>query len=111
MATKSDSSLTIDTDLNQAFPLVKGKFTAEEAQEILMALIESKVAFHSIKNLRAFEQSGEADLKSERRIGELEDMRDKILELIKRAKETHRQLEIESNISISFADESTVESN
>jgi len=97
--------LTKDTNLNQAFSLVKGTFNAEEAQEILMALIESKVTFHSIKNLRAFEQSGESDLKSEKRIKELENMRDEIIELINQAKRTHRQLEIDSKINISFADD------
>lgn len=98
----------MNTDLKnlQVFSLVKGEFAAEEAQEVLMALIESKVTFHSIKNLRSFERSGKADTRSEKRIEELEKMREEMLELVKQAKETNRQLKIDSKINITFADDS-----
>lgn len=101
----------MNTDLKklQKFPLVNGKFAAEEARDLLMALIESKVAFHSIKNLQSFERSGETDTKSEKRIEELENMRKKMLEIVKQAKETEQQLEIDSMINIAFANDSAVE--
>jgi len=106
MTTKSEPSLTMNSDLDQAFSLVQGMFNADEAREILMALIESKMTFHSLKNLRSFEQSGEADPQSENRIEELEKMRNEMLELVKKAKKTNRQLDIDSKICISFAEDS-----
>ncbi|HKK45348.1 MAG TPA: hypothetical protein VJ964_07495 [Balneolaceae bacterium] len=107
MTTKSDTSLTMNKDSNRNYSLVKGAFTADEAREVLMALIESKITFHSLKNLRSFEQSGETDSKSKKRIEELENMREEMLELIKQARKTGFQLQIKSTIDITIADNSS----
>ncbi len=102
MNTKSNSSLTVNNDLNQNLSLVKGTFTAEEAREILMALIQSKLKFHNLKNLRSYEQSGKADPTSENRIQELEEVREDVLELIKHATKTDQQLQIDSKVNITL---------
>lgn len=109
MATKSESSLTMNKDLAETFALVKGTFTVDEAREVLMALIESKVTFHSRKKLRSFEQSGEADPKSEKKIAELENMRKEVLELISHAKKNDQQLQINSELNITLVENSAPE--
>ncbi|WP_148899422.1 hypothetical protein [Fodinibius salinus] len=102
MSNKSNPSLTLNNDLNQNLSLVEGTFSAEEAREILMALIQSKLKFHNLKNLRSFEQSGQADSKSENRIQELQEMREEVLELINHADKTDQQLQIDSKVNITL---------
>lgn len=84
------------------YPLVDGSFKAAEAREVLMNLIGSKIAFHSVKNMSSLERNGEADAHSERRIEELQLSRKEIRELLKIAEEDELQVRISSGIHISL---------
>jgi len=92
----------MDSDQNnvQKLELIKGHFTATEAREVLMNLINSKLSYHNKKNLRSIERSGQVDQNSEKRIEELKDMRQKMVELVKKAKEQGAKMNIHSEISV-----------
>jgi|GEM_PF-715906 len=97
-----DELLTVDqkSETSEKFSLIEGTFSAEEAQEILMSLLGKKLSFHSKKNLRSFEHSGQEDPEAEERIQELEQIRNEVLELLQSAKEEDFRLEIHSEVEI-----------
>jgi hypothetical protein len=90
----------MNSNLNQPFSLVDSTFTFDEAREVLMSLIQSKLTFHNLKNLRSYEQTGQANFTSEKRIQELEQMRSEILDLIMYARNTGQKLKIKSEINV-----------
>lgn len=100
MAKKSQSLLTMDSNLKKSFSLVENTFTSDEAREVLMSLIKSKLTFHNLKNLQSFEQTGKGNSKSEKRIEELKKMRDEMLQLISYAGKTGQKLKINSEINV-----------
>lgn len=61
--------------------LIDGDFSAEDAREILIDLINKKIQFHSLKSHEKWEKSGTIDLNGQKRIKELEQARANILEL------------------------------
>jgi len=97
-----DELLTADqkSETPQEFSLIEGTFSAGEAQEILMSLIGKKLSFHSKKNLRSFEHSGQEDPATEERIQELEQIREEVLEFLQGAKKEDVSLEIQSKVQI-----------
>lgn len=86
--------------------LIKGTFTPNEAREVLMSLVRSKISFHKKKNLQSYEHHGKEDLESKQRIEELEKMREKLLKIFKNADEEGVSIKIESQIDIQFMDNS-----
>lgn len=104
MAKKAESILTMNSNLNKSFSLVDNTFNSDEAREVLMSLIKSKLTFHNLKNLRSFEQTGEANYKSEERIEQLEEMREEILDLLMYAGKTGQKLKINSQINVELVE-------
>lgn len=51
--------------------LIDGEFSTEEAQTILMALIENKIRYHRQENLSHEERFGDSSKRSSRRIDQL----------------------------------------
>lgn len=92
----------MDSDQNnvQELELVKGQFTAEEAREVLMNLINSKLSYHNKKNLRSIERSGQVDQNSKKRIEELKEMRQNIVQLVKKAEERGVKMNIHSEVKV-----------
>lgn len=86
----------------QDFLLIDGQFTADQAQEVLMHMISGKLSFHSILNLRSLEHQGQADPVSEKRIEELKKTRLELLKVIQQAEERGVELNIFSEITVSF---------
>ncbi|NGP75070.1 hypothetical protein G3570_00380 [Balneolaceae bacterium YR4-1] len=84
------------------FELVKGEFTTAEAREVLTNLINSKLRFHSKKNLQAYEQSGKTDPNSESRIQELKQLRKQLLEDLNEAREEDCMVELQASINLKF---------
>ena len=72
---------------SKTFTLVKGSYSPDDAKEILMNLIQSKIQFHNIRKLSSFEKSGSRDEKSEDRISDLKETRKEILEILKSSDE------------------------
>ncbi len=84
----------------QEYKLVKGTFNLDEAREVLMSLINSKINFHAKKNLSSRERFGTIDQDSEKRIEELNISREEILHLLKNADESKQKITIVSTISL-----------
>lgn len=84
------------------FKLVKGEFTPAEAREVLTSLINSKLRFHSKKNLQAYEMHGKTDTNSEQRIQELKQLRKKVLADLSKATEEDCTVELQANVNLKF---------
>lgn len=66
----------------ETIDLIKGTFTPNEAQEILLQLLDSKITFHNIKNWSSRERFGKPDADSEQRLKYLRKSRDKVKKLV-----------------------------
>lgn len=86
------------------FTLIKGTFTREEAQEILMTIFSAKVNFHQLKNFSAKERFGKDDKIAQKRIAALNRSVEKVEQKLAKAKAKNKKLIINSDITISFAD-------
>ena len=60
------------------YKLIDGLFTLSEASEVLFALIDSKIKFHTLKSFCKEEQEGSPCEKSRKRIRELIALRDEL---------------------------------
>ena len=83
--------------------LINGQFSSEEAQEILMNILSSKIRFHEMKNFSSQERLGEPDKIAQKRIPELKEEMEKIKKLIAQTQSSNQQMNINSEINISFS--------
>ncbi|CAN5792595.1 hypothetical protein BH11BAC3_BH11BAC3_40230 [soil metagenome] len=81
---------------------IDGKFSPEDAKEILVNLMNHKIRFHSMKNFSSEERFGKPVEGSQKRIDELKASREKIILLIQQAVDDKSDLRIESSINIAF---------
>ncbi|MDZ7716384.1 MAG: hypothetical protein U5J95_09255 [Balneolaceae bacterium] len=107
----TNEQINIEAEFSDQLPtedliLVEGTFTPSEAKEVLMSLINSKISFHNLKNLRSYERSGSEDKESKKRITELEKMRKKLLTILKDTDKNGVSVKIESQINIEFLNHS-----
>lgn len=82
--------------------LIQGNFSPNEAREILLNMVDSKINFHKIKSLSSLVRSNQPNKESEQRIKELKEAREQILGLISTAKEQDSTLRIDSTINVSL---------
>jgi len=82
------------------FKLIDGDFSAEEAQKVLMSLINNKIDFHSLYAFSNKIRFNDIDTVSKRRMEELTKTRDEIAQLAQKAKREGFHFSIKSNISI-----------
>ena len=89
-------------ETNEVVQLVTGTFSPAEAADVLLSLINYKIKFHSVQILNL--QDGENDVieKSEKRIQELKEAKNKMTRLILDARHKGQNLEIDSMISITL---------
>lgn len=87
---------------NDSIPhdLVKGKFSPEDAKEIINHLFSEKINFHDMRSFSHKIRFGEVDQDSQARIIELKQSWAALNIVIKQAKEQGKNLKIESTISI-----------
>ncbi|MDZ7682663.1 MAG: hypothetical protein U5J63_13360 [Fodinibius sp.] len=88
----------------EELPLIKGTFAPSEAKEVLMSLINSKISFHNMKNLRSYEHNGSQDQESKQRTKELKKTRKHLLTILENAENDGNSVRIESQIKIEFCD-------
>ncbi len=81
--------------------LIDGEFLPNDAQEILMNILTSKLNFHKLKNFSSNERYGFNDEIAQKRIPELTSDIAKLKELLKEARATNVILKISSEITIS----------
>lgn len=88
---------------SKAHDLVKGKFSPEDAKEIINHLISGKINFHEMRSFSNKIRFGEVDQNSQVRIKELKHSRAAINVLIVQAKEQGKTVTIESTISVELS--------
>jgi len=84
----------------QTIKFIDGTFSTEEAEELLMNLLSEKIQFHEMKNFSAQERYGSAIPGTAKRIEELQDSMEKLIDIINQAEENGMQLKIASSIQI-----------
>ena len=82
------------------YKLVNGKFSAEEAQKIIMLLINSKIDFHNLFSFSNHIRFNNDVNASKKRIEELTAAKDEMIELIKKGGQEGFNFRIKSSISI-----------
>tara|TARA_R110002072_G_scaffold151503_3_gene300878 strand:+ start:7796 stop:8068 length:273 start_codon:yes stop_codon:yes gene_type:complete len=82
--------------------LIEGKFNSEEAKEILLSLINSKIQFHTINEFSLQERTGESKSASTERIKELLETKKLILSIIEKSKKENLLLDIHSTLNIDY---------
>lgn len=81
--------------------LINGLYTPDEAKEILLTMVDSKINFHKLKSLSSLVRCNQPNEESEGRINELKEAKSQLLELIQKAREENTHLRIESTVHIS----------
>ncbi len=87
-------------EMQHQFQLIKGKFSAKEAEELLNELIHHKIKFHSLESLIILERYNGDTTPSQKRIRELKAARESVQEFLKQARDGGWQLEINSRVEI-----------
>lgn len=82
------------------FDLIKGKFSAEEALEIVNDLYSKKINFNELKSFSQEIRFGAKDPNLLLRINELKLSREEARKFITEAKESGRTLQVSSTINI-----------
>lgn len=80
--------------------LIKGKFSARDAKEVLLSLINYKINFHELKNFSTEERFGKKDKRSVERIKDLREMKTRVLAIIEEAETAGKQIKIDSVLKI-----------
>ncbi len=86
----------------QTIKLIDGNFTPAEAKEVMVAMLSSKIQFHTNKNFSKEEMEGEPCQNSIRRIKELALARMEVKDLMHLAMEDDLKIKIKANIEIEF---------
>lgn len=86
---------------NHKFSLVKEAYALEEARELLMSLVSGTIRFHSLESLRSWEQKGNPNKHSEKRLQELSELREAILKMISDLDGENVSVEINAEIKVS----------
>ena len=84
----------------ETIELIKGAFTPNEAKEILLQLLDSKINFHNLKNWSSRERFGKLDADSEQRLKILKESRKKVEKLFSKSNIEEKNMIINSSIEI-----------
>ncbi|MFM6926550.1 MAG: hypothetical protein ACKOU7_13670 [Ferruginibacter sp.] len=90
---------------NEKLIPIEGIFSPDEAKEILMNMIKSKINFHNIKNWSSNERFGKDDETAKRRIPELKKDLEKLETILAEAKTLNKKLIVDSEINIILSGE------
>ena len=82
--------------------LINGLFSPEEAKEVLMNILASKVQFHELKNLRSIVTKDSEDQTSISRVRQLKETIEELKLILNEASENNMGLSIKSNIEITL---------
>lgn len=89
--------------------LINGLFSPEEAKEVLMSILASKVQFHELKNLRSIVTKDSEDQTSILRVRQLKDTIEELKLILNEAFEKNMELSIKSNLEITLEKSKKVE--
>ncbi|MBK9400421.1 MAG: hypothetical protein IPN36_06010 [Bacteroidetes bacterium] len=93
------------TKVAEKIILIEGKFTDEEAHEILTNFLMTKIRFNNIKNLSSQVRFGKDDEVAKKRIIDLTEELNKTKNIIAAAKSSKKKLTIKSVINISLCED------
>ena len=94
--------MTLKTETRD-YKLISGVFSPEDAQQVLLSLIDFKIRFHRLKNWSQEERTGTTDISAELRIAELTRSKAELSALIEQVMESDQQLSVNCDISINLA--------
>jgi len=83
---------------------IDGIFEPDEAAEILLNLLKSKINFHKIKNWSSQERFGKEDEIAQKRIPELQKEVEKLHVVLGQAQAQNKKLAVRSEINITLLD-------
>ena len=86
----------------ETIELIKGSFTADEAREILLQMLNNKIKFHDLKNWSSMERFGKSDVFSEERLKSLKESRKKLEQLLAESISGEETITINSTIEINI---------
>ena len=86
----------------ETIELIKGTFVPDEAREILLQLLDSKINFHNRRNFSSRERFGMPDPYSEQRLEHLMESRKKVLTLVSELNDEEKTITINSTIEINI---------
>lgn len=92
-------------DQTEKLGLVNGTFKEEEAKELLMNLYSTNINFHKLKNFISQERFGENDATAQKRIPELKEGMEQVLQIVSEARAKNKSLIVTSEICISLVDD------
>jgi len=92
----------IDNSERKSFCLINGSFSAEDARQVLMSLINHKINFHEMNAWSHRERFGKDNAASIKRVEELSQTREDIAHLINEAAAMGQKLRIKSSIEIAL---------
>ena len=84
--------------------LIKGTFAPEDAKEILMELLNSKINFHNLKNWSSKERFGKPDSFSTQKLEYLNEARENLKIFLAEAINQKKNITINSTIEIKIED-------
>ncbi len=80
--------------------LVEGEFEPAESAEVLLSLLNYKIKFHTVQLLNLKETQNSDPEKSQKRIEDLKAAKQEVTELVVRARNHGKKLEIHSTVNI-----------
>lgn len=83
---------------------ITGEFSPEDAKELLLNVISKKIQFHSVDSLSLWEKNATLDSVSKKRLLELQNARNEILQLITSPATQAKRIKIHSTIEIEVLD-------
>lgn len=87
------------------YRLISGEFTPDEANEVLMTLIDDKISFHRRNNWSRNERFGESGAAGSRRIDELRETKTELAALMQEAGSGGQRLAINCTIEITLLED------
>jgi dihydroorotase len=82
--------------------LINGLYSSEKAKEVLVNVINSKIQFHALQSLTAWEKDGFKDIEINKRLLELKQARERIIKLFDHLDDTIDCVEMKASIDITF---------
>lgn len=102
---QSTSSVKDQKESHQNIELVNGEFSLNEANEVVLALLDQKLNFHKTKKFQLWTRNNNADFATlDKRIAELEKEKEIAEQFLKTHQGTPAKLRLDANLKISVID-------
>lgn len=86
----------------QRYTLLNGIFSPDEARQVLLSLVKSKIDFHNMEKLSNEERFGRDIAHSERRLAELRQLHETLRTTCQSAADTARRVQVNGWIEITL---------